>query len=155
MSKIIQILNYEEGFKDKVYIDTEGYPTIGCGFKIGPKGVSLSNYIFTIPRNVSDVWLQTFVNTTWDKMIGNAKIWQALNSCNQERRDILTSMAYQMGVEGLAKFANTLELIRTEQFDKAANNMMLSLWARQTPNRARRHAQVMREGTYRPYEGLL
>lgn len=155
MSKIIQILNYEEGFREKPYHCSERYPTVGCGFKIGPKGSSLSNYTFSIPRNVSDVWLQTFVNTTWDRMIGVSNIWLALGSCNQARRDILTSMAYQIGVDGLAKFTNTLEFIRTEQFDKAADNMMNSLWAKQTPNRARRHARVMREGTYRPYEGLL
>lgn len=37
MSKIIQILTYEEGYKDRPYIDTEGYPTVACGIVIGPK----------------------------------------------------------------------------------------------------------------------
>lgn len=67
MSQIIPLLNYEEGYREKPYIDTEGYPTVACGIKIGPKGAALSNYSFSVPREVGDVWLESFVNKT----IGN------------------------------------------------------------------------------------
>jgi hypothetical protein len=49
MSRIIEILNFEEGYKEKPYIDTQGYPTVAGGIKIGPKGAKLSNYTFTVP----------------------------------------------------------------------------------------------------------
>jgi len=64
-------------------------------------------------------------------------------------------MAYQMGVTGLAGFTNTLGMIARGDFAGAAGGMMNSLWARQTPNRARRHAEVMRTGTYDAYRGLI
>jgi lysozyme len=38
MSQIIPILRFEEAYKPKPYIDTEGFPTVGTYFKIGPKG---------------------------------------------------------------------------------------------------------------------
>lgn len=155
MSKIIQILNFEEGFREKPYIDTEGYPTVGTGFKIGPKGAPLSHYQFTLPKEVSDAWLISFLNKTIDKMNDNESILLAGEACSQPRNDILISMAYQMGVAGLAGFKNTLAMIARGDFGGAAAGMLNSKWAKQTPARAKRHAEVMRTGTYDAYNGLL
>lgn len=79
----------------------------------------------------------------------------ALAQCNDARRDILISMAYQMGADGLAGFTNTLGLISRGDFSRAASAMTNSLWSRQTPDRARRHAEVMRSGIYDAYRGLF
>ncbi|EAM8301900.1 MULTISPECIES: glycoside hydrolase family protein [Citrobacter] len=155
MSNIVKILNYEEGYKERPYIDTEGYPTVACGVKIGPKGASLSNYIFTVPREVGDVWLESFVASTIKKMNENPLIISAMKACNQERKDILISMAYQMGVQGLAGFKNTLAMVSSGNFSGAASGMLSSKWAKQTPNRANRHAEVMRTGTLDAYKGVI
>lgn len=155
MSQIIPLLNYEEGYREKPYVDTEGYPTVACGIKVGPKGAQLSNYAFTVPREVGDVWLESFVSTTIGKMNANPSIVAALKSCNPARRDILISMAYQMGVGGLAAFKNTLAMIAAGNYAGAANGMLSSLWAKQTPKRAQRHAEVMRTGEMTAYVGLL
>lgn len=155
MSQIIPLLNYEEGYREKPYIDTEGYPTVACGIKIGPKGASLSNYTFTVPRDVGDAWLESFVKTTISKMNGNHSVVAALKACNPARKDILISMAYQMGVGGLAGFKNTLAMIASGNFSGAASGMLSSKWAKQTPNRAKRHAEVMRTGDMTAYAGLL
>lgn len=155
MSKIIEVLNFEEGFRENPYIDTEGYPTVGTGFLIGPKGAALSNYQFTLPKAASDAWLDALVKARKDAMNKNGVILNALRSCNDARADVLISMAYQMGVNGLAAFKNTLSMVAEKNFDGAAAGMMNSLWARQTPGRAKRHAEVMRSGTYDAYKGLI
>lgn len=155
MSKIIEILNFEEGFREKPYIDTEGYPTVGTGFLIGPKGAALSNYQFTIPKAASDAWLDELVKARKDAMNKNGVILNALRSCNDARTDVLISMAYQMGVGGLAAFQNTLSMVANKNFDGAAAGMMNSLWAKQTRSRAIRHSEVMRSGTYDAYKGML
>ena len=155
MSRIIDILNFEEGYKEKPYIDTQGYPTVAGGIKIGPKGAKLSNYTFTVPREVGDLWKKSFVTRTIDEMLDKSNIRSAIGKCNDAREDILISMAYQMGVDGLAGFKNTLAMIADGRFDDAAKGMLNSLWARQTPNRAKRHAEVMRTGTYDAYKGLI
>lgn len=155
MSNIVKILNYEEGYKERPYIDTEGYPTVACGVKIGPKGASLSNYIFTVPREVGDVWLESFVASTIKKMNENPLIISAMKACNQERKDILISMAYQMGVQGLAGFKNTLAMVSSGNFSGAESGMLSSKWAKQTPDRANRHAEVMRTGTLDAYKGVI
>lgn len=155
MSQIISILNFEEGYKENPYIDTEGFPTVACGIKIGPKGANLSNYTFSVPRAVGDVWLQVFVTGVQNQCQNNPSIYAALQKCNAARSDVIYSMAYQMGVNGLAGFKNTLALIASGKFDEAASGMLNSLWARQTPNRARRHAEVMKSGSYDIYKGVI
>lgn len=155
MSQIIPILNLEEGYKEKPYIDTLGYPTVAGGVRIGPKGASLSNYQFTVPREVGDVWKLSILN---DKIAAAKKysnIQQALANCNDARKDIIYSMMYQLGVDGLAQFRNTLKSIAGGDFNAGAEGMLNSLWARQTPGRAQRHAEVMRSGTYDAYRGKI
>lgn len=155
MSQIIPILNYEEGYREKPYIDTEGYPTVGIGIKIGPKGADLKYYTFTLPRIVGDVWAKNFVDRVIRECRANPSIYSAMQRCNPARQDILFSMAYQMGTAGLAGFKDTLAMIAAGKFDEASSGMLNSKWARQTPNRARRHAEVMRSGSYDIYKGLI
>lgn len=155
MSQIIAVLNFEEGYSEVPYLDTRGYPTVAGGILIGPKGASLSNYRFTVPRPVGDFWKQVVVDQKINEMRKNPSILAALNASNEPRKDALISMAYQMGVDGLAGFKNTLKLIADGNFNAAAEGMLNSLWAKQTPLRARRHAEVMRTGTYDIYKGLI
>lgn len=155
MSQIIQILNFEEGYKERPYLDTLGYPTVAGGIKIGPQGASLANYTFSVPRAVGDVWKQIIVDSKQAEMARNTSIFAALKQCNPAREDILTSMAFQMGTDGLAKFRKTLLFISNGEFISAAKEMLDSSWARQTPQRARRHSEVIRTGTYDIYKGLI
>ncbi|HAU5563895.1 hypothetical protein IBT49_10360 [Erwinia sp. S63] len=155
MSQIIAILNFEEGYREAPYLDTQGFPTVAGGIRIGPKGASLSNYIFQVPRRVGDVWKQCIVENKVLEMNQRALVQQALSKCSEARCDVLISMAYQLGVDGLSLFRGMLSAITQGDFNGAANAMLDSLWARQTPGRARRHAEVMRSGSYDIYRGLL
>ena len=148
MPNITSLLQYEEGFREKPYLCSEGYPTVGTGIRIGPKGAALSNYQFTVPREVDAVWLQYKLNECMRDMLSNERISKAINVLDEARTAVLVSMAYQMGVAGLAQFKNTLYLVETKQFEEAAKAMLDSKWARQTPNRARRHAEQMRSGLW-------
>lgn len=71
--------------------------------------------------------------------------WDQLDEVRQE---VLIQMVFQMGAAGTASFKNTLALIRAGDYAEAAAQMLRSRWARQTPQRARRLAKVMREGSY-------
>lgn len=150
MPNITSLLQYEEGFREKPYLCSEGYPTVGTGIRIGPKGADLKNYEFTVPREVDAVWLQSILNRTMKGMLMNERISKAMNVLDEARTAVLVSMAYQMGVAGLAQFKNTLYLVETKQFEEAAKAMLDSKWAIQTPNRAKRHAEQMRTGLWCP-----
>ena len=148
MPDIISLLNYEEGFSEKPYYCSAGYPTIGIGKRIGPKGAPLSQYQFTVSKQLAAVWLSEELQQKVADMSAHANITAAMVACNDARKAILISMAYQMGADGLAKFTNTLKAISEKRWSDAKSGMMNSAWAKQTPNRANRHATQMLTGVW-------
>lgn len=164
MTDTNDLLRFEEGYSATPYRDSEGYPTVAIGIRIGPKGAPLAGYQFRVPLVVAEAWTDTFVDDMLHQIDTNPKyagIKIALGRCQQAaliapvkqnpRCAVLISMAYQMGLDGLAGFVNTLTLIDHGAFDSAADNMLKSKWAAQTPDRAKRHADQMRSGIW--YKG--
>ena len=150
MADIISLLKREEGYSAKPYYCSEGYPTIAHGQRIGPKGAPLDQYQFTVSKALAAVWLAEKVKETLADMDKYDNIRAAMAACNEPRQAILISMAYQMGAEGLSKFANTLKSIATQNWHAAQAGMLASKWAKQTPNRAQRHAIQMLSGNWYP-----
>lgn len=52
-------------------------------------------------------------------------------------KTVLINMAFNMGIQGLLKFRNTLRYVKEHNYNQAASNMMKSLWSRQVPRRAK------------------
>src|SRR3546814_8002382 len=73
--------------------------------------------------------------------------WQAVKA-DPVRATALLSMAFQMGAAGLAGFKNSLKLVEQKRWAEAAANMMLSKWAKQTPERAARVTKMIETGAY-------
>lgn len=148
MTTIIDLIHYEEGWRDMPYLCSEGFPTCGFGFRIGPKGASISQYQFILPIEAGSAWLESILTNTRSDMMQRPRIAAAMNACDEVRQAVLISMAYQMGVAGLDGFKGTLASISASRWDEAATGMLNSRWARQTPGRAKRHAEQMRTGEW-------
>ncbi len=148
MPDITDQMEYEEGFKPRPYYCSERYPTVGYGFKLGEKDAPLPS--FYLPRAAADIWLTELLSGTRAEMQKVPAIAAALAGCagNAAREAVLISMAYQLGVPGLAKFARTLSLVAAKDYISASAEMMNSLWARQTPSRANRHSRQMAIGEW-------
>ena len=97
-----------------------------------------------------EVWLAEKVKETLADMDKYTAIREAMAACNEPRQAILISMAYQMGADGLSKFTNTLKSVATQNWHAAQAGMLASKWAKQTPNRANRHAIQMLTGVWYP-----
>src|SRR3546814_9087222 len=123
-------LNREEGRIPHAYQDSLGYWTIGVGRLIDKrKGGRLTNVEIDM----------LLANDIADKIaeISDWPAWQAVKA-DPVRATALLSMAFQMGAAGLAGFKNSLKLVEQKRWAEAAANMMLSKWAKQTPERADR-----------------
>lgn len=153
MPNVTKLLVIEEGCRNKPYYCKLGYPTIGVGQRIGPKGASLDQYQFTVSNEVAAVWLNSSIRDLAAELKQDKVIGPAWYKCNEARQAILLSMAFQLGITGLRKFGNTLGFIAASQFAKAATEMLDSAWASpaQTPERAKRHAEQMRTGIWLSY----
>jgi len=75
-----------------------------------------------------------------------AFVWFA--GLNGPRRAVLTCMAFQLGLHGLKGFVHMLAFVALGDWARASEDMMQSLWARQTPARAQRMADQMRIGDW-------
>ena len=53
---------------------------------------------------------------------------------------------YQMGEAGYSTFVNSIKLIKARKWNEAADNMLKSKWALQTPLRAKRITDMIRNG---------
>lgn len=149
---LFEVLKFEEGYRKKAYHCSEGYVTIGIGTKIGPKGADLSNYTLTVSEPIARCMLNEEVQSIRDQLI---KFRWYIN-LNEDRQIIIKSMCYQMGVTGVLKFKKMITALEREDYSTASKEALDSRWAKQTPERAARHATVLGWGNLdEVYEGLI
>ena len=63
----------------------------------------------------------------------------------QEIKDVVMEMCYQLGVTGVSKFKKTIAYLQDKRWEEASVEMLDSLWARQTPNRAKELSRRVKE----------
>lgn len=133
-------LSGDEGNRPKAYKDSLGYLTIGIGRLIDPAknggGLRQSEIAFMLANDIDDRV----------KALKTALPW--MDALSDARQAVLLNMSFQLGVDGLLGFANTLRMVRNGDFDGAAKGMLQSKWASQTPARAKRLSEQMRLNTW-------
>ena len=137
----ISLLIEDEGFRPNAYRCTAGYPTIGYGKKLGPRGASLDFYQFTITERVARYWLKEDIA---DLHVVASGMVPGLDGV---RKAALVNMIYQLGPRGVRGFKKMLAAMRNGDWAEAAKEALDSKWARQdTPRRALRIAGIIETG---------
>ena len=127
----IKQLKFEEGFRSKPYKDQLGVLTVGYG-------TNLSN---GISEKEGDFLLRERFFGDRDTFAG---LWPPYTEQPIEVRVQLADMAYQLGPIGASEFGATLRALEMCDYETAAQHVLASLWARQTPRRANITAAVFR-----------
>ena len=150
MPDIKTLLEYEEGRKNKPYKCSAGHWTYGVGHKMTEDEVKKYPPGCIIPDDVID----KVFTADRQKAVNAAKGYAWFPRLNDARQAVIVSMIFQLGTFGFAKFQNTIKLIAKGNYEAAAAQMLRSLWAKQTPNRAKRHSEQFKTGVwceeYRP-----
>jgi lysozyme len=147
---IEKLLEFEEGFRETAYYCSEGYPTIGIGWKIGEKHQPLEDFsLISICKGAALAQCKNEAYLIGLNLHCVIDCWQDLS---EARQSVLISMTYQMGLSGLMKFKKMLAAIESGSFALAANEGLDSKWAKQTPERARRHMNTMLSGDWSEYD---
>ena len=128
---LIDEIKVHEGFRDKVYKCSEGFDTIGYGFAIKD---------LVLDEDIADLILQRKLEDLQERI--NRKFDWFKESPN-EVQDVVSNMCYQIGLSGFSKFKKTIYYLETEQYEEASEEMLDSLWARQTPNRAKELSKII------------
>ena len=124
-------LRIAEGERLKPYKDSEGKLTIGVGRCLDTRGIRKSEQEFMLENDVTDAMLDA----------GKLPGWHALSDVRQR---VLAEMCFQLGLGGVQAFKKMLAAIVDGNFAQAADEMLDSQWASQTPGRAHRLSQMMR-----------
>ena len=132
LTDIVKDIKKHEGFEPKVYKCTEGYDTIGYGFAIKD---------LVLDKDVSDLILMKKLHKLLQRIV-IAFPW--FKEINYEAKRVIVNMCYQLGLSGFSKFKKTIYLLETEQYEEASVEMLDSLWAKQTPNRAKELSEILR-----------
>ena len=140
---IITILDYEEGYRAKPYLCSEGYVTIGYGTKLSNiKNLDPSTFIIEFNRNIAKQFMAGTVQEL-DKALLRSSQSDVFFDLDDDKRAIILSMSYQLGVSGVLGFKNMWKALAAEDWERAGIEALDSRWANQTPARANRHARVL------------
>jgi len=138
--ELIRQLKGDEDVRSQVYKDSLGFFTIGVGRLVDDRKPG---------SGLRPVEIDFMLNNDVDDRINalqKALPW--FQNLDDVRQGVLLNMAFQMGTDCLLGFKNTLEMVRQGQYSQAADAMLQSKWAQQTPNRAKRLSDQMRTGTW-------
>lgn len=136
-AKLIAELERDEGRVLHAYTDSLGFLTIGIGRLIDKRrggGITNAEADLLKRNDIAKVRAGLDAQLPW---------WRDLDPVRQRA---IQNMAFQLGVGGLAKFTTSLGHIRAGRWSDAAKNLRGSLWAKQTPNRAKRVIGMIETG---------
>ena len=132
MDDLLKRIKHHEGFRSRVYKCTEGYDTIGYGFAI--KDLELDEDL------AEEILLRKV-----EKLISRVrKKFNWLDTVPPAVQGVIVEMSYQMGVSGVSKFKKALHAMQMFQWKLAADELLDSRWAKQTPNRAKELSNIIR-----------
>jgi lysozyme len=130
-----ELLIREEGDRQFVYRCSAGYLTAGVGRNLETRGLLPDERALMLENDLAYAR-------------GIARLaCKRFESLSESRQAVLISMAHQMGPAGLQGFRSMLRALERGDYEEAAREMLDSEWARKdTPARAKRHAEMMRTG---------
>lgn len=131
MSNLLEQIKRHEGLRLKPYRDTVGKLTIGYGRNLDDVGITKAE---------AERMLLMDISRTEDELLQ----FDWYSDLEPHRQDVLVNMCFNMGLPTLLKFKNMIAALESGDYDKAADEMLDSKWARQVGGRAEELAEQMR-----------
>lgn len=142
--QITDHFKFEEGYDLCAYKDHLHYPTIGIGCLLSKDPNDWPKYkdLCWTDQQVMDEFAKRF-----NVAVNGAKsIYPDFETYSDNVKLAIVDNVFQMGVAGYSTFVNSIKLIKAKQWNAAADNMLKSKWATQTPARAKRITDLIRKG---------
>lgn len=151
MMNLIEQLKKHEGFEPDYYQCTADKKTIGYGRNVDNNPftdeelIMLGRDNFDVTPMTEDEAEVLLVNDVKkvEASIKQLLPWHKLNSARQA---VCTNMAFNLGTGGFSRFKRMVAAINDFYFEKAANEMLDSRWAKQVHGRAIELAEQMKTG---------
>lgn len=128
-SDLLESVKMNEGFEPKPYEDTQGILTFGYGLT----WIKESEAEHILKMRLAEIEKSLLDRNSFLKNEPMALV------------NVLTEMEYQLGRTGLMGFTKMWGALITGDYKTAASEGMDSLWAKQTPHRAKRLMTIVRD----------
>ncbi len=135
MDRIKEQLVRHEGLRLKPYRCSAGKLTIGIGRNLDDCGITQSEAYVMLINDIINCEKQL-----------QSKIPDIYNGLDEVRKSVMLNMCFNLGINGLLGFKNTLAFVKAGDWERAANNMLVSKWAKQVGRRAIELSELMRKG---------
>tara|TARA_B100001287_G_C22459135_1_gene424194 strand:- start:281 stop:730 length:450 start_codon:yes stop_codon:yes gene_type:complete len=135
-------LEVDEGVKYEIYNDHLGYATFGIGHLVIDSDPEHGQEIGT-PVSEDRV-IEAFDNDVQTVLADCERLYNDFNVLPEECQLIIANMMFNMGRPRLSKFKGMKAGVDSQDWNKAADEMIDSAWYRQVPNRAGRLVKRMR-----------
>jgi lysozyme len=129
----------DEGKRKCVYPDELGFLTIGVGRLVDPRKPG---------AGLTDDEIDYILMNDLRRAEAIANSYQWYDWLDWPRQGVIVCMIFQLGAGGLNGFVNMRAALERKDYETAANEMLDSTWAKQTPARAQRMANIMRSGVW-------
>ena len=129
-------LTVDEGRRARIYLCTAGKWTGGVGRNLSDRAFSDDEIDLMLANDIKGVEKDLDRRLPW---------WRQMTDA---RQNALANMAFNLGIDRLLGFVNTLTLMKAGRYDAAAAEMLNSKWATQVGARAIRLAATMRKGEF-------
>jgi lysozyme len=127
-----------EGFVPRTYKDSLGKRTIGFGH------LCVEPEQWDDDKEYTREELERVFDNDFQEALKNAESLIGERSINFIAKQVIIEMVFQLGIGGVGKFKKMWLALDKEDYGEASFQMMDSLWAKQTPNRAEKLSQKMR-----------
>jgi lysozyme len=145
---IYELLKQHEGIRRKPYKCSMGFKTIGVGWNIdaNPLPLEIADHL-KVHGEITDAMVDNLLSISVGHATADCRdLFPTFDEFSDRRKMALIDFTFQLGKKGVSRFVNSVACINTGRWDDAAENMLLSAWARQTPNRAADIIQMIQEG---------
>ena len=127
-----------EGFVPRTYKDSLGKRTIGFGH------LCVEPEQWDDDKEYTREELERVFDNDFQEALKNAESLIGERSINFIAKQVIIEMVFQLGIGGVGKFKKMWLALDKEDYGEASFQMMDSLCAKQTPNRAEKLSQKMR-----------
>ena len=138
IERLKALLIKHEGMRLRAYLCPTGKITVGVGRNLEDLGISESEALILLENDIKRFQYETSKAFPW------------FLDLSQARRDVITCMVFNMGLDRFLGFRAMIAAIQRGDFDRAASEMLNSRWAAQVKGRAVDLADLMRKGDYQP-----
>lgn len=150
-AEIAERLEFHEGRRSNAYYCTGGYLTQGIGHNLEKNPLTQEQK--SKIKNLEH-WTDEEINIILMDDVNQCKLLMSnmirgFDDFDDERQYALIDMCFQLGASGVSKFKNMLSAMRAKDWDKASLECLNSKYAKQTPDRAKRIANLIKTGKWK------